>query len=209
MRTLGTTTVADLVLMAGWTQPLSSGAKRLTLIRHAEGLHNRDYRDLPNYVADGLGHTMKYWDARLTEEGVEQAKRLSSTTYDRAKQGLPQVVVVSPMTRALETAAHAWPNRSSAPRPPMVATSLARERVGNHTCDGRRNRSELAAEFPWVDFSQVPSEEDEMWAFKEGIHLIDGLERVSCQPLMLPSTHTPVRPICVEQTLRTANSLQR
>ena len=49
----------------------------------------------------------------------------------------------------------------------MVATSLARERVGNHSCDGRRRRSELALDFPAVDFVEVEAEDDDMWPHKE------------------------------------------
>ena len=37
----------------------------------------------------------------------------------------------------------------------QVATSLARERIALHTCDQRRARSELQAEFPHVDFGEV------------------------------------------------------
>ena len=89
-------------------------------------------------------------------------------------QRRPQLVVVSPMTRALQTASLAFvgnpqPAAGQTPlvRPPFVATSLARERVGNHTCDGRRERAELAAEFPHVDFRQVADGPDDMWEAKE------------------------------------------
>jgi len=165
----------DLELVRGWPeQTLGSGAKRLTLIRHAEALHNRDAREIPNYFADGLGYTQAYWDASLTPHGEDQARLLAGKLQWRQEKGSPQLVVVSPMTRTLQTASLAFldiPNPASgrAPlrRPPFVATSLARERMGNHTCDGRRERAALAADFPHVDFSEVADGPDDMWDHKE------------------------------------------
>ena len=49
----------------------------------------------------------------------------------------------------------------------FVATSLARERLWNHQCDRRRARSDIAAEFPHVDFSEIADGADEMWGQKE------------------------------------------
>lgn len=162
-----------LALVPGWQYSASHVFKRLSLIRHAEGWHNKDHRELPNYDTDKLGHTMHYWDAKLTPDGEAQAARLSTELAPQLQAGLPQLVVVSPLTRTLQTASIAFP--SGGPRPPMVATSLARERIGLHTCDRRRPRSALAVEFPHVDFSEVTSEEDEMWDHKEdppnGSHL--------------------------------------
>ena len=47
--------------------------------------------------------------------------------------------------------------------PPFVATELARERIAAHTCDGRRSRTEQAAEFAHVDFSELESDEDALF----------------------------------------------
>ena len=161
-----------LAVLPGWPRIESSASKRLTLVRHAEGLHNKHAREIPNYFADGLGHTDAYWDAPLTAEGEEQAGLLAVKGQWRQGASRPQLVVVSPMTRALQTASLAWPDHSGRRppipfRPPMIATSLARERIGNHTCDGRRSRSALAKEFPHVNFGEVAEEEDEMWHHKE------------------------------------------
>jgi len=49
------------------------------------------------------------------------------------------------------------------PPPPFVATELARERIAAHTCDGRRGRAALAAEWPRVDFDGLASDADAMW----------------------------------------------
>ena len=165
----------ELDLVRGWPErPAGSRAKRLTLIRHAEALHNRDAREIPNYFADGLGHTQAYWDAPLTPHGEEQARLLAGKLQWRQEKGSPQLVAVSPMTRTLQTASLAFldiPNpaygRTPLRRPPFVATSLARERMGNHTCDGRRERAALAADFPHVDFREVADGPDDMWEHKE------------------------------------------
>ena len=94
-----------LQLVPGWPHPpLTPNIKLLTLVRHAEGLHNKDYREMPNYLTDGLGHTKRYWDAPLTADGEEQARRLSQETRARQENGLPELIAVSPMTRALQTA---------------------------------------------------------------------------------------------------------
>ena len=156
-----------LVLQSGWA-PSDSGAKRVIFIRHAEGTHNRDARDMPNYFDDGLGHTDAYIDARLTPEGEAQCTRLMEQLQWRHEQGFVELVVVSPLTRALQTASLAFPHRPpDAPRPPFLATELARERIWDHTCDMRRERPQLEAEFPHVDFSEVPLGPDGMWAHKE------------------------------------------
>jgi len=47
--------------------------------------------------------------------------------------------------------------------PPFVATELCRERIGRHTCDGRRNLTDIQAEYSFVDFSEISSEFDVMW----------------------------------------------
>lgn len=121
-----------------------------------------------------LGFTEAYWDARLTPEGEEQARHLAGKLQWRQEAGSPQLVAASPLTRALQTASFAFPDvptpapgRAPLRRPPFVATSLARERVGNHSCDGRRERSALEAEFPWTNFSQVAAGPDDMWDLKE------------------------------------------
>ena len=79
--------------------------------------------------------------------------------------GSLELVALSPMTRALQTATLAFPNASA--RPPFVATSLARERVWLHACDGRRPRSELQRDFAHLDFGAVTSEVDKMFELKE------------------------------------------
>jgi len=163
--TAGSGLEAGLALAPGWQADLPA-AKKLVFIRHAEGWHNKDAREIPNYFKDELGlasTSLKYSDAALTPEGETQCAALASRLQEHA--GSLELVAVSPMTRALQTATLAFPSASA--RPPFVATSLARERVWLHACDGRRPRSELQRDFAHVDFSEVTSEMDEMFEHKE------------------------------------------
>ena len=161
----GTLPEAGLALAPGWHADLPA-AKKLVFIRHAEGWHNKDAREIPSYFEDELGlasTSLKYWDAALTPDGETQCAALAIRLQEHA--GSLELVAVSPMTRALQTATLAFPNASA--RPPFVTTSLARERVWLHACDGRRPRSELQRDFAHVDFSEVTSEIDEMFEHKE------------------------------------------
>ena len=128
-----------------------SGGKEIWFVRHAEGWHNKHSRELPNWKAEGLSLTDAYWDARLTPLGEEQCATLAERIAERDAADMPVLIAVSPLTRTLQTATLVFGNGSA----PFVATELARERIAAHTCDGRRDKSALAAEFPAVDLREV------------------------------------------------------
>lgn len=93
-------------------------------------------------------------------------------------------MIVSPLTRTCETAAHIFgrprapgvpgfldpgeapagtPEHASGmkvPAPRILVREECRERWGNFCCDGRRPISEIAAEFPGFDFSEVLHDDD-------------------------------------------------
>ena len=163
-----------LQLIPRW--PTVADGKRLIFIRHAEGWHNKDYYEKPNYMEDHLGETEAYWDARLTPEGEKQSWNLAQKMQWRNQAQLVELVAVSPLTRAIQTASIAFPNITVKDatggemqrRVPFVATSLARERVWTHQCDRRRPRHVLETEFPHVNFSEIQEgDDDEMWPHKE------------------------------------------
>ncbi|WIA10112.1 hypothetical protein OEZ85_010319 [Tetradesmus obliquus] len=158
--------------------------KVLHLIRHGEGYHN---------VAGRKDHSLycspEYLDAHLTEFGWQQAKALQQ--HIKASGIQVDVVMVSPLKRALQTAVGCFGNHSSKPSngtpplmleyveqqgkvtahpavsaegcPPFVCYELCREHLGVHPCDKRSSFSELAAEYPAVDFSLLSDEEDVLW----------------------------------------------
>jgi broad specificity phosphatase PhoE len=129
--------------------------KSLHFIRHAEGYHNVNhrYRDLENL------------DARLTELGLDQCRALSAEllTNGLLADTTDILIVTSPMTRCLQTTLHALDSIIAEKQPPIVALESVRETV-NFNCDRRRSISELSKEFPTVDFSQIESDHDPIWA---------------------------------------------
>lgn len=128
------------------------------------------------------------YDSRLTPKGIQQAVDLKHYLANRPSGSRSftafDLVVVSPLTRTCETAFHIF----GKPREPGVPAFLAkgdapsgtpelaaginippprflvreecRERWGHYVCDGRRKISEISAEFPNFDFSELIHDED-------------------------------------------------
>ena len=66
------------------------------------------------------------------------------------------IVLVSPLTRTLETATLMFPDRSV----PFVAIEMCREAFGGHPCDQRRPISVVKKEFGHVDYGHVGTDDD-------------------------------------------------
>lgn len=158
---------------------LEPGTKKIHLIRHGQGRHNVAQAE---WLAAGRPGE-PYWtstdpdwvylDAELTPLGEQQARDLRPRTA-----GLrPELLVVSPMRRAIATALLAFEDHVSgrvaegaAPwRLPVLALEACHEHAGRHTCDKRLPTAELAARYPAVDFSLLEAPEDPFWG--------DGSER--------------------------------
>ena len=85
--------------------------------------------------------------------GKELAHALHAATVD--------VVLVSPLCRALETAELILSSAARhLPAAPVRVMELLREAHGVRPCDARRPRSVAAARFPSFDFSAVETEDD-------------------------------------------------
>ena len=111
-------------------------------IRHGESTFNAAWA--------ASGADPLHYDARLTPLGREQVRKSRA-----ALVGYPvEVVLVSPLTRALQTAVGLFDGHPSAPS--MRIVPLLRERVEN-SCDVGRAPAELAADFPGLAFDHVPS----------------------------------------------------
>lgn len=150
----------------------SPTSKVVHLVRHAEGTHNLNEEEskLP------LHH-----DARLTPRGVEQCNALARRTKDLEVQA----VLVSPLTRCLETSRLSFPHLyedDGDPAPvPFVAHEEWRETV-NFLCDSRRSASVLKLEYPRVSFDNIRDYGngddnnangyccDPLWSYYERIH---------------------------------------
>lgn len=142
------------------------GEKVVFFIRHGEGRHNvaqREWRAAkkasePYTVANDPNYD--YVDAELTETGRAQAAALKPRFEAMAVK--PELVVVSPMRRATQTALGAG-LATLAPAPTLLALEACHETGGRHTCDKRLSVPALKKYFPQVDYSQILTEEDPLW----------------------------------------------
>eukprot|EP00929_Paragymnodinium_shiwhaense_P057428 TRINITY_DN28741_c0_g1_i1.p1 TRINITY_DN28741_c0_g1~~TRINITY_DN28741_c0_g1_i1.p1 ORF type:complete len:326 (+),score=46.66 TRINITY_DN28741_c0_g1_i1:104-979(+) len=188
---------------SGFSLFLQERCKRIFFIRHAEGYHNVAERESTTnpksavLLAEKTGD--KFWDARLTPKGEEQCANLKANVRGKTVWGYDKplnldLVVVSPLTRCLQTAFLSLGEPTSAGAPPFVATELCRERIANFTCDGRRPRSELQKEFKGIDWSLVTDEEDKaFWNQKEDDEKCKARARVFLQWLCgRPEIHIAV-----------------
>lgn len=131
--------------------------KMIHIVRHAEGTHNvlENYGDPANF------------DARLTPHGRKQCEKLAV----HVKETMPELVenveeigvITSPMTRCVQTSLFSFPWLAAADcGVPFVAHESIRETV-NYACDRRRPISEIAKDFPRVDFSLCDKDNDFIW----------------------------------------------
>lgn len=128
---------------------LSSHPQVLHFVRHGETEMNVHLAYCkPSYGQPGFVDPLLF-DTRLTAHGHRQA---SATAAAVARlRPTPQLVVVSPLTRALQTAAASFAGIDV----PLLAHPLARERL-YLSSDVGRPRRQLEAEHPAVDFSHLP-----------------------------------------------------
>lgn len=151
----------------GFSMFLERRCKLIQFIRHAEAHHNMAEREheLGTQYLQEQHSGWKYWDAGLTAKGVDQCTKLRRELQSMSHPLDCELVVVSPLTRTLQTARLTVGSVKFAEKQPMmVATDLCRERITNCPADSRRPLSILKSEFPEVDFSQCrQTEEDEMW----------------------------------------------
>lgn len=122
------------------------------LVRHGQTEMNVHLRNCspafgePGFVDPNL------LDTRLTADGIKQAQRLHETHTIN-----PQVIIVSPLTRALHTAALAFPLKAY-PNTPRIVHPLARERLYMSSDRGRPWHM-LADEYVGHDWSLLPQED--------------------------------------------------
>ena len=111
--------------------------KVIHFVRHAQGFHNvAGEEDYSNYQSED------HFDAKLTPLGEQQCQHLSSRSSTLA----PDLVVVSPMTRTLQTASISFPNLVD--NCPWLAIEHIREASGFHPCDRRQTLSGNLSHLP-------------------------------------------------------------
>jgi broad specificity phosphatase PhoE len=118
-------------------------AATVFLIRHGQSTFNAHF--------EATGEDPGHVDARLTELGHRQAAEARARM---ATLGTPDLVISSPLTRALQTALGIFGGTNI----PVEVTCRHREHL-DHTCDIGRSPAALAAEFPGLAFDHL----DDPW----------------------------------------------
>lgn len=157
---------------SGFSVFLQERCQRVYFIRHAEGYHNVAEKASTFTPRDKIllkeNTGMEFWDAKLTPKGEEQCAQLKASIHGTSVWQFDKplnldLVVVSPLTRTLQTAVISLGCPNSPGAPPFIAHELCRERIADFTCDGRRSVKELKRDFPGVDFSLVTDNDDLMF----------------------------------------------
>jgi len=143
--------------------------KVIYFLRHGQGFHNlladlsraqgiewKQFSQSPlnPYV---MPETL---DAPLTQKGRDQARSIQSIVREFPKEEQPELVVLSPNCRALQTGVLAFEKILETNRNvPFISHEMVREETGVHICDKRRPKSQQEKEFPMVDFSLIQEED--------------------------------------------------
>lgn len=111
------------------------------IIRHGQSIHN---------VFHGYPHR----DPPLTDAGQKATEQIKISA-------VPDLIVVSPMTRTIQTAMNAFPSilGSTSFQPEVQIWPDLRE-VYNATCNQGLSRAEISAKFPQFNFEECPEEWD-------------------------------------------------
>jgi broad specificity phosphatase PhoE len=148
-----------------------ANAKVVHFQRHGQGYHNLIYgilSDAKAPVPDVYHNDVEVnpflrseiIDSPLTELGREQCR----VQKDQASKLSPEVIIVSPLCRAVQTALITFDRFRG--RIPFIAHDGCREELGLLTCNKRKALSETMRDYPDVDFSMVAEsaqEEDNLW----------------------------------------------
>eukprot|EP00036_Acanthoecidae_sp_10tr_P010470 CAMPEP_0182924954 /NCGR_PEP_ID=MMETSP0105_2-20130417/8049_1 /TAXON_ID=81532 ORGANISM="Acanthoeca-like sp., Strain 10tr" /NCGR_SAMPLE_ID=MMETSP0105_2 /ASSEMBLY_ACC=CAM_ASM_000205 /LENGTH=319 /DNA_ID=CAMNT_0025062779 /DNA_START=125 /DNA_END=1084 /DNA_ORIENTATION=- len=126
----------------GFSLFLARRTKVIHFVRHAEGVHNAVNAAAGNDdpVTHSTAGSWRYIDAHLTAAGISQCREARTGVL---LQGVnPELVVVSPFIRALQTAHIMFAAKDL----PFIVHDICRERWGKYTCDKRRTRTEIVGE---------------------------------------------------------------
>ena len=130
-------------------------SKLLYLIRHGEALHNELFQKMGT-KAFRISATI---DSPLTQEGHLQSIQLGNSWNKKHEIDL---VLVSPLTRALETSMNIFGDTDI----PMECHEFLREYpIGEDTCNKRSSLKNIKNNFPKIDF-KLTLEEDILWTEK-------------------------------------------
>lgn len=147
-------------------QPTLPNAKVLHFQRHGQGYHNLLgdlYRELNMEIDMDSSDPMKnpfirpeILDSPLTDTGRIQC----SSQLPAVSQLNPELVVVSPLLRAIQTAELTFRDHLDKQ---WVAHEGCREELGLLICNKRRPLTQIKQDFPHVDYGHISTEEDVLW----------------------------------------------
>lgn len=144
----------------------ASGTKFMTLLRHGQASHNVNAEAMrakgctfEQFIAQMKKDDV--FDAPLTQIGQRQAATAATSFARTLCAQKIELVVSSPLTRAIATADAVLPASVAQTRRRVVREEF-RERCGMLLCGKRRTVSALAAAHPGWDLSQI-AEEDQLW----------------------------------------------
>ena len=130
------------------------GKKIVIFVRHAEAVYNV----LPSEEEDPFE-----WDAGLTEHGKGQARANAELARELKGNGVaPGVIVVSPLTRTLQTMSLVFGSLIKRGTP-VAVEPLAREKLSGGS-DVGSSKSTLARRFKGLSFSHLPT----VWWYTKG-----------------------------------------
>lgn len=152
-------TLARLALIALLVRRGFSMAARtqtISFVRHGQAQHNirAEAKRDAGCPFDEFIQLMREddaFDADLTDMGRAQARAATAPDVD--------LIVASPLSRAVETAALIYPGRE------IVCVEALREWSGQLLNSQRRTASALKESFPFVDVSEI-AENDEQWSLE-------------------------------------------
>lgn len=131
--------------------------KVIHFIRHGQGFHNSlfDFSSVFDFEVGDISpyHIPEMLDPPLTEIGRQQVLVLRGAAQGTA----PQLVLVSPMSRALMTSNIAYAHLVG--KVPFIAHDGCKEKSHAMAADYRRSATMAQADFPNVDFSLVPDKD--------------------------------------------------
>jgi len=167
----------------GSPRPSEANKKIVHFQRHGQGYHNLIYTMMAEHgspVEDIYDTDPKrnpfvrseLADSPLTSLGRDQCleKRQLANSLN------PELIVVSPLHRAVQTAQLTFADFVGDVR--FVAHDLCREELGLLVCNKRRPLSETIREFPNVEFSTTSGEEDRLWQPDERESPLDKSKRI-------------------------------
>tara|TARA_B100001540_G_C15803669_1_gene641059 strand:- start:1350 stop:1922 length:573 start_codon:yes stop_codon:yes gene_type:complete len=128
--------------------------KLLYCIRHGYSLHNKLFKQ----IGEDAYRLPECIDSYLLDEGVDGAMKLN--TRENCKLETAELVLVSPLTRALQTAEIVF---TGIDKQINVMEILKEWPNGLDTPNQRKRKSELENRFKRFNFDAVCSEEDVTW----------------------------------------------